>query len=92
MLLNDHLGGTNAGVEMARRLRDRAQAGPDKAELNRLCAEIEQNREQLKELIDTLGEVGHPIKEAAVWVAGKTHRLGVATAITGDEQLSMLSH
>ena len=88
--LNDHLGGANAGVEMARRLRDRAQDGPDEAELNRLCAEIEQDREELKALIDTLGEVGHPIKEVAGWVAGKVHRLGVATAITGDAQLSML--
>lgn len=88
--LNDHLGGANAGVEMARRLRDKTKDGPDEAELDRLCGEIEQDREDLSELIDQLDQGGHPVKEAAGWVAGKVHRLGVAKAMTGDEHLSTL--
>jgi hypothetical protein len=88
--LNDHLAGANAGVEMARRLHERAGAGPDAAALGRLAEEIEHDRNELRGLIEQLGEAGHPIKKAAGWFAGKAHRLAVTTLLTGDEDLSML--
>ena len=88
--LNDHLAGANAGVQMARRLHQRAVAGPDAAVLGRLAEEIDQDRNELRGLIERLGEAGHPIKKAAGWFAGKAHRLAVATLLTGDADLSML--
>jgi hypothetical protein len=88
--LNDHLAGANAGVEMARRLHERAGAGPDAAALGRLAEEIEHDRNELRGLIEQLGETGHPIKKAAGWLAGKAHRLAVTTLLTRDADLSML--
>jgi hypothetical protein len=88
--LNDHLAGANAGVEMARRLHKRAVAGPDAIALGRLAEEIEHDRNELRGLIERLGEAGHPIKKAAGWFAGKAHRLAVTKLLTGDEDLSLL--
>jgi hypothetical protein len=88
--LNDHLAGANAGVEMARRLHKRAGTGPDAATLGRLAEEIESDRNELRRLIEQLGEAGHPVKKAAGWLVGKAYRLGVAKLLTGDRALSML--
>jgi hypothetical protein len=89
--LNDHLGGANAGVQMAHRLRERVADGPDAALLEGLPEEIEQDRDELRRLVELLGEgKGHVGKKAAGWVAGKVHRLAVGEALTGDEDLSLL--
>ncbi len=88
--LNDHLSGANAGVEMAQRLHKRAADGPDAAVLARLAEDIERDREELRQLVEQLGEAGHRVKRAAGWVAGKAHRLAVGELLTGDEHLSML--
>jgi hypothetical protein len=88
--LNIHLAGANAGVEMAQRLHKRAAAGPDAASLARLAEEIEQDRDELRGLVEQLGEAGHPVKKAAGWVAGKAHRLTVGKLLTGDEHLTVL--
>jgi hypothetical protein len=88
--LNDHLAGANAGVEMARRLQERAGAGPNAATLGRLAEEIEHDRNELRGLIKQLGESGHRMKKAAGWFVGKVHRLAVAKLLSGDEDLNML--
>jgi len=88
--LNDHLAGANAGVEMTRRLHERAGAGPDAATLGRLAEEIEHDRNELRQLIEQLGHGGHPMKKAAGWFVGKVHRLAVTKLLSGDEHLSML--
>ena len=69
--LNSHLAGANAGVAMAQRLHKRTAAGPDAAVLARLAEEIEQDRDELRGLVEQLGEAGHPIKKAAGWAAAK---------------------
>jgi hypothetical protein len=88
--LNDHLAGADAGVQVARRLRERAGTGPDALALARLGEEIEHDRDELRRLVEQLGASGHPIKKAAGWVAGKAHGLAVTELLTGDEHLSML--
>jgi hypothetical protein len=88
--LNDHLGGANAGVEMARQLHKRAAAGPDAAVLALLVDDIEQDRDELRALAERLAEAGHPVKKAVGWIAGKAHQFAVDERLTGDEHLSML--
>jgi hypothetical protein len=88
--LNGHLAGANAGVLMAHRLRKLVEDGPDAAVLAELPAEIEQDREYLRELVERLGASGHPVKKAAGWVAGKVHRLATARPVTRDRHLSVL--
>jgi hypothetical protein len=63
--LNTRLASANAGVEMAQRLHKCAAAGPDAALLARLAEEIEQDRDELRGLVEQLGEAGHPVKKAA---------------------------
>lgn len=88
--LNSHLAGANAGVEIVRRLHKRAVPGPDAAVLAQLAEEIEQDRDELRGLVEQLGEAGHPVKKAAGWAAGKAHQLAVSELLTGDEHLAML--
>jgi hypothetical protein len=88
--LNDHLGGAHAGMEMARKLCDRAADGPDAAVLATLVTDIEADRDDLRALIERLAPSGHPVTQAAGWIAGKAHQVAVGEALTGDEHLSML--
>ncbi len=88
--LNDHLGGANAGVEMARQLCERAGDGPDAGVLAGLAGDIDDDREELRVLVERLGHDRHRVKQAAGWVAGKAHQVAVGEALTGDEHLSML--
>lgn len=88
--LNDHLGGAGTGVEMARRLDEKVAGSPDAAALGPLAAEIEQDREVLRELVEKLGSAQNPVKQAAGWLAEKAHRLAVSDAVLGDRDLSLL--
>jgi len=88
--LNDHLGGANAGVEMARQLHKRAGTGPDAPALAQLVIDIEQDRDDLRSLIEQLQQDGHPAKKAAGWIAGKAHQVAVGELLTRDSDLSML--
>jgi len=88
--LNDHLGGSNAGVLLARRLRERMGDSLEGEVLAGILDEIEQDRDELRDMIGRLGVDGHPMKELSGWVAGKLHRLGVTEIVTGDEDLGRL--
>ncbi len=88
--LTDHLGGANAGVQIAHRLSELVRDGPDAAVVRGLPAEIEQDRDYLRGLVARLGDGRHPVKRAAGWVAGKVHRLAVDERVTGDRNLSTL--
>jgi hypothetical protein len=88
--LNDHLGGARAGVEMARKLQEEIEGEPEADALGRLPEEIEEDLETLRGLIDSIGVTGHPLKQAAGWVAEKAHRVGIAEIRTGSPHLSRM--
>jgi hypothetical protein len=88
--LTDHLGGANAGVQIAQRLWELVGDGPDAAVVRGLPAEIEEDRDYLRNLVARLGGDRHRVKRAAGWVAGKVHRLAVDERVTGDRHLSTL--
>jgi hypothetical protein len=88
--LNDHLGGANAGVEIAHRLREHPADGVEAAVLTRLAEDIEQDREELRGIIEKLGETGHPVKKVTGWITGKAYRLGATELLAGDRQLGRL--
>ena len=73
--LNDHLAGSTVGVELARRAR-RSNEGNEYGDvLERIAREIEEDRETLKGLMDSL-EIGHDrVKVGGAWVAEKFGRL-----------------
>lgn len=73
--LNDHLGGSTAGLELARRTARAHQGTPVGEPLARVAAEIAEDREALLRI---MGELGVPVqryKVAIGWVSEKATRL-----------------
>jgi hypothetical protein len=88
--LNDHLGGANAGVEMARQLEEAVRDTPYAAALGPIAKEIEEDVETLRGLIEAVGVGQNPVKQAVGWVAEKAHRLGVHERMAGSRDLALL--
>jgi hypothetical protein len=74
--MNDHLGGSTTGVELAKRAAKNnhgdAQFGPP---LDRIAAEIEEDRDALKRIMSRLGVSEDRIKETLGWAMEKAARL-----------------
>jgi hypothetical protein len=89
--LNDHLAGSTAGVELARRLRgsnaDDPEFGPELAEV---CAEIEADRETLKTVMDRLGIGQSTLKPLAARLGERLGRLKLNGQLRGYSPLSRL--
>jgi hypothetical protein len=88
--LNDHLAGSTAGVELARRARN-SNSGNEYGEvLERIAREIEEDRDTLQQLMGRLEiKRDHP-KVAVGWVAEKLGRLKPNGQLTGYSPLSRL--
>jgi len=88
--LNDHLGGANAGVEMARELQKDVEGERDADLLGRLAEEIEEDVETLRALLEIIGITRNPVKQAAGWLAEKVQRVTVGEVVTGSAHLTRL--
>lgn len=87
--LNDHLAGSAAGVELARRTRASNRDEPEfGAPLAEVCAEIEADRETLRELMDRLGVHRDPLKPVAARIGEKLGRLKPNGQVRGYSPLS----
>jgi hypothetical protein len=73
--LNDHLGGSMLGSDLAEQIRDRSEGTPLGEVMATIAPQIEQDRETLKGLMEGLGTSESKIKEAGAWVAEKASRL-----------------
>jgi hypothetical protein len=80
--LNDHLAGSEAGCQLIARLADDYPDSEFVDGLRTLHAEIEEDQQQLKRLLERVSDGGSTIKQAAGWVAEKLTRLklGLTTA------------
>jgi len=88
--LNDHLAGATAGTELAKRARDANEGNGYGSELERIAAEIEEDRVSLQIMMDEL-EVGHDrFKEGAGWLAEKFGRLKLNGSLLEYSPLSRL--
>jgi hypothetical protein len=86
--LNDHFGGSTAGVEMARRSRD-ANNGTDFAlPLAVICREIEEDRATLETVMEELGVGRSRVKPALAWLGEKVGRLKLNGRLRGYSPLS----
>ena len=88
--LNDHLGGSIAGVEVAEKLRSRNEGTPFGATLAGLVLEIKEDRATLEHLMDRLGIERNPAKQAAGRGLEKLGRLRTSKHLTGSAELSRL--
>jgi hypothetical protein len=88
--LNDHLAGSTIGVELARRVRGENEGTEYGDVLERITRDIEEDRETLIGLMETL-EIGRDRpKEAFGWVAEKVGRLKPNGQLIGYSPLSRL--
>jgi hypothetical protein len=88
--LNDHLAGSTAALELARRaLRSNSQNeyGPP---LARLAAEVEEDRKTLQSIMAGLGVGSDRAKLLAAWAAEKVGRLKLNGRLLGYSPLSRL--
>jgi hypothetical protein len=66
--LNDHLAGATGGLELARRVA-RSHRGPGAgAAVQRLAAEVAQDRAVLEDIMDALGIPVRAYKVCAAWI------------------------
>jgi hypothetical protein len=72
--LNDHLGASTAGVELARRVAEQYD-GERGHELALLADDIAADREALRQLMARLGVQESAVKKATGWVGEKVGRL-----------------
>jgi len=73
--LNDHLAGSTIGLELARRARGSNKSSEYGDVLDRIAREIDEDRETLKALMESL-EIGHDrLKVGGAWIAEKLGRL-----------------
>jgi hypothetical protein len=73
--LNDHLAGATAGTELARRMARSHRGREDSGPLNRLAAEIAQDRSALLSIMASLGISVRAYKVGAAWIGEKAGRL-----------------
>jgi hypothetical protein len=88
--LNDHLGGATGGLELARRAASSNEDSEYGAELKALAAEIEEDRNALRALMDELGVGEDRLKVTAGWVGEKLGRLKPNGALLSYSPLSRL--
>jgi hypothetical protein len=89
--LNDHLAGSTAGVELARRLRGSNEGDPEFGPaLAEICTEIEADREVLKAAMDQLGVGQSKVKPLAAVLGERLGRLKLNGRLRGYSPLSRL--
>jgi hypothetical protein len=88
--LNDHLGGSSGGLELARRAAEQNKGTQLGRFLEKLAKEIEEDREALKEIMDAVGVGRDHLKVAAGWTLEKFGRLKVNGRLIEYSPLSRL--
>jgi hypothetical protein len=88
--LNDHLAGSSAGTELARRCRDNNAGSPLADFLDDLVRQIEEDQQTLESVMDALGAPKNPAKLAAAWLAEKVGRLKLNGQLLQYSDLSRL--
>jgi hypothetical protein len=88
--LNDHLAGSTAGVELARRAAASNRGSSYGRVLTELAEEIAEDRQTLERIMDRLGARRDRTKVLAAWSAEKLGRLKLNGRLLGYSPLSRL--
>jgi hypothetical protein len=88
--LNDHLAGATGGMELARRMAGSHQGPAQRVTLQRLAADITQDRRALLDLMAVLVLPVRNYKLSAAWAAEKAARLKLNGGLLGRSPLSDL--
>ena len=88
--LNDHLAGSVAGVELARRIAKQNEGNAYGREMAAVAGEIEEDRVQLRRIMDRLGIRQKRIRLGIAWAGEKAGRLKPNGQLVGYSPLSRL--
>lgn len=88
--LNDHLAGSVAGIELAKRTLDNNKGTEYEAFLARLVEDFREDQTALDRIIERSGIPRSPVKPGLAWAAEKVGRLKLNGALTGYSPLSRL--
>jgi hypothetical protein len=88
--LEDHHGGSTAGVSLAKRLCEEHEGTAFGTVMAGVLAEIQADQQVLLDLMEQLGMDRSPVKQAAGWVGEKVGRLKLNTATSGSSELSRM--
>jgi hypothetical protein len=88
--LNDHLAGSTAGLELARRTAKNNAGTVYESFLRDLVQGIEEDKVELERIIESLGIANDKLKVAGAWMAEKAGRLKLNGQLTGYSPLSRL--
>jgi hypothetical protein len=86
--LQDHLAGSTAGLELARRTSKANRGSEYGPPLAKIADEIESDRRQLQAIMDALGFGGDRLKNVAAWTLEKAGRLKLNGEFTHYSPLS----
>jgi len=87
--LNDHLGGSMLGSDLAKQIRDQAEGTPLGQVMSRIATEIEDDHEALTELMDRLDVARNPVKQVTGWMAEKVSRVKFSGVSSGEPDHGM---
>src|SRR4051812_20273495 len=88
--LNDHLAGATAGVELAKRVTGAHEGMPVAAPLQRLTAEIIEDRQALVAIMTSVDVTPQRYKRGAAWLAERVGRLKLNGHVLSRSPLSSL--
>jgi hypothetical protein len=88
--LNDHLGGANGGLALARRCAAENRGNPVGDVLAKLLPELEEDRAVLHQALVALGQQVDLLKAAGGWAVEKVSRLKLNGRLLGYSPLSRL--
>lgn len=88
--LNDHLAGSVAGHELAKRTRSNNVGTPLGDYLIEFIQELEEDQRVVESILDAFETSPDRIKQMAAWIAEKAGRLKLNGQITGYSDLSRL--
>ena len=86
--MQDHLAGSTAGLELARRTRGANEGTEYGPPLARIADEIEADRRMLQGIMEDLGFGGDRLKNIGAWTLEKAGRLKLNGELTGYSPLS----
>jgi hypothetical protein len=89
--LNDHLGGSMFGSDLAGQIRERSEGTSLGALMDKIAPQIEEDRQTLLGFMDKLGTTKNPIKQASAWVAEKASRIKFGGPSDGEEDFGLFT-
>ena len=87
--LNDHLAGATMGCDLAEHLQSQATGTPLEEVMATLAPEIRRDRQTLIELMERVGTVKSPLKQATAWLTEKAGRPKFSGITSGDKELGI---